>query len=100
MHDVRRAPLARRPGLLFALLVAQLRRRSAAAIGDSLTHRELLGVAGTLGAAEGETFRTVVEAAERATFGGWRPAEAEMESLLARGEMLLERWAAAEDRAQ
>jgi hypothetical protein len=100
LQDVRHAPLARRPGLLLVLLVAELRKRGLAPAGHGATHRELAAAAAALGAAEHETFRSVVAAAERATFGDWHPGEQEVDALVANGETLLDAWAAGQDGAQ
>jgi hypothetical protein len=86
--DVARAPLARRPVLLLALVLERLRARGGLALRDSLTHRELLGAA-RLSAQQNAAFGTVLDAAERVTFADWRPAEQEVEPVLARGRELL-----------
>ena len=86
IEDVRRAPLARQPVLLLALVLDRLQRR--APIPHSATHRELLTRA-DLGAAQRLAFAAVVGAAERATFGGWQPATHELAELLAGGESLV-----------
>ena len=86
--DVTRAPLARRPVLLLALVLERLRARGATPLRDSLTHRELLGAA-RLSAQQSAAFGAVLDAAERVTFADWRPAEADVDPLLARGRELL-----------
>ncbi len=86
--DVSRAPLARRPVVLLALVLERLRARGVPALRDSLTHRELLGAA-RLSAQESAAFGAVLDAAERVTFADWRPAEAEVEPVLLRGRELL-----------
>ena len=86
--DVTRAPLARRPVLLLELVLERLRGRGVPALRDSLTHRELLGAA-RLSAPQSSAFGAVLDAAERVTFADWRPAEADVDSVLARGRELL-----------
>jgi hypothetical protein len=86
--DVARAPLARRPVLLLALVLERLRGRGGPALRDSLTHRELLRAA-RLTAPQSAAFGAVVDAAERVTFADWRPAEVDVDSVLARGRELL-----------
>jgi hypothetical protein len=86
--DLARAPLARRPVLLLALVLDRLRARGVQPLRDSLTHRELLGAA-HLTAQQSAAFGAVLDAAERVTFADWRPAEADMEPVLARGRQLL-----------
>ncbi len=86
IEDVRRAPLARQPVLLLALVLDRLRRRGP--IPQSATHRELLTRA-DLGAEQRVAFAAVVGAAERATFGGWQPATHELAELLVGGESLV-----------
>jgi len=86
--DVTRAPLARRPVLLLGLVLDRLRARGVPALRDSLTHRELLGAA-RLSAPQSAAFGAVLDAAERVTFADWRPAEADVDSVLARGRDLL-----------
>jgi hypothetical protein len=83
------APLGRRPALLLALVLDRLRAGSRASLRDSLTHRELLGAAHSLSAEQSDAFRVVVDAAERATFGGWRPDASACEGLIDRGRVLL-----------
>lgn len=85
--ELRRAPLVRQPELLFALVLDVLRRR--ARIPDSATHREVAGAAGVLSETERRAFGVVLAAAERTTFGAWRPGPAELAPVLASGEMLL-----------
>ncbi len=86
--DIARAPLARRPALLLLLLVERLRSRATASLRDSLTHRELVAAAGDLSADQSESLRAVANAAERATFGGWRPEERDVDELIARSRRL------------
>lgn len=87
-HDVVRAPLARRPALLLAIVLETLRKRGRAP-RDSLTHRELLRATTGLDAEQGAAFEAIVRAAERITFGDWRPVEHELDGVLARGRALL-----------
>jgi hypothetical protein len=89
IDDVLRAPLLSRPALLLALVLDRLRAREQAPLRDSLTHRELLRAAKGLSAEQSDAFRVVVGAAERTTFGGWRPDEASAEALLERGRALI-----------
>jgi len=91
--DVARAPLARRPALLLALVLERLRARGVPLLRDSLTHRELLGAA-RLSPQQSAAFGAVLDAAERVTFADWRPAEADVDSVLARGKQLLSSLAA------
>ncbi len=86
--DVATAPLARRPVLLLALVLERLRARGVLPLRDSLTHRELLGAA-RLSAPQSAAFGAVLAAAERVTFADWRPAEEEIDPVLARGRELL-----------
>jgi hypothetical protein len=86
--DVARAPLARRPVLLLALVLERLRARGGLPLRDSLTHRELLGAA-RLSAPQNAAFGTVLDAAERVTFADWQPAERDVEPVLSRGRELL-----------
>jgi hypothetical protein len=81
LDDVRRAPPARQPALLLALVLARLRRT--APIAASLTHREV-AAAGRALVVEPQrpAFAAVVAAAERATFGGWHPHERELQPVL------------------
>jgi hypothetical protein len=90
LEDVLHAPLGRRPALLLALVLDRLRASSKAPLRDSLTHRELLGVAHGLSAEQSDAFRLVVEAAERTTFGGWQPDAPACDGLVERGRSLLE----------
>jgi hypothetical protein len=94
--DIARAPLARRPVLLLALVLERLRARNNAPLRDSLTHRELLGAAAGLNAEQSVAFATVVGAAERVTFGEWRPEERDVEGVVARGRALLSSFASDE----
>ena len=87
-EDVARAPLARRPVLLLALVLERLRLRGMLPSRDSLTHRELLGAA-RLSGPQSAAFGAVLDAAERVTFADWRPAEEEVDPVLARGRELL-----------
>jgi hypothetical protein len=89
LEDVLQAPLARRPALLLALVLDRLRAGSRAPLRDSLTHRELLGAARGLSPEQSDAFGAVVTAAERATFGGWRPDESACDGLIERGRALL-----------
>jgi hypothetical protein len=86
--DVARAPLARRPVLLLALVLERLRTRGVLPLRDSLTHRELLGAA-HLSTQQSAAFGAVLDAAERVTFADWRPAEQDVDPVLARGRELL-----------
>ena len=86
--DVARAPLARRPVLLLALVLERLRARGVLPLRDSLTHRELLRAA-RLSAQQSVAFGAVLDAAERVTFADWRPAEPDVAPVLARGRELL-----------
>lgn len=95
IDDVRRAPLARQPGLLLVLVVNALRRY--VPIAPSRTHRDLMTAASALSDQEREPFARVVTSAERATFGTWTPAPSELEPLLASGEALLTSLTAAPD---
>jgi len=88
LDDVARAPLARRPVLLLALVLDRLRARGALPLRDSLTHRELLAAA-SLSAPQGAAFGDVLDAAERVTFADWRPGDADVDRVLARGRELL-----------
>jgi hypothetical protein len=86
--DVARAPLVRRPVLLLALVLERLRARGVLPSRDSLTHRELLQAA-RLSPPQSAAFGAVLDAAERVTFADWRPAEEEVDPVLARGRELL-----------
>lgn len=88
-EDVARAPLARRPVLLLALVLERLRGRGRVPLRDSLTHRELLGAAAGLSGEQSAAFGVVVGAAERVTFGDWRPEERDVEGIVASGRTLL-----------
>jgi hypothetical protein len=83
-----RAPLARRPALLLAIVLDRLRERGKAP-RDSLTHRELLRATTGLDTEQSAAFAAIVAAAERVTFGGWQPAESDLDGVLARGRALL-----------
>ena len=74
--------------LLLALVLDRLRARGVQPLRDSLTHRELLGAA-HLTAQQSAAFGAVLDAAERVTFADWRPAEVDVEPVLARGRQLL-----------
>lgn len=87
---VRRAPAARQPGLLLALCVERLRARFGDAVPDSLTHRELSAAASGLGLRRQAELDAVASAAERVTFGGWRPAPGDVESVMQHGKAVLE----------
>jgi hypothetical protein len=87
--DVARAPLARRPALLLMLVLERLRARAKAPLRDSLTHRELVAAAEGLNAEQSDALRAVAGAAERATFGEWRPEEHAVEDVVARGRALV-----------
>jgi hypothetical protein len=89
LEDVLEAPLARRPALLLALVLDRLRAHSQAPLRESLTHRELLGATQGLSGEQSDAFRVVVAAAERATFGGWRPDAPACDGLIERGRALL-----------
>lgn len=89
LDDVLQAPLGRRPALLLALVLDRLRERSQASLRDSFTHRELLGAARGLSAEQSKAFHVVVDAAERATFGGWRPDPPACDGLVESGRSLL-----------
>jgi uncharacterized protein DUF4129 len=91
--DIARAPLARRPALLLAIVLDRLRERGRAP-RDSLTHRELLRAATGFDAEQSAAFAAIVAAAERATFGDWRPADRELDGVVARGRALLASFAA------
>jgi hypothetical protein len=95
IDDVRRAPVARQPGLLLVLVVETLRRY--VPIAPSRTHRDLMAAAEALRATERDPYTRVVSSAERATFGGWTPAPDDMEPLLASGASLLTSLAEAGD---
>lgn len=87
--DIARAPVVRRPALLLLLVLDRLKARAAASLRDSLTHRELVSAAGDLSADQSDALRTVARAAERATFGDWRPAERDVDDVVARGRVLV-----------
>jgi hypothetical protein len=86
--DVARAPLARRPALLLAIVLDRLRERGRAP-RDSLTHRELLRAGTGFDAEQSAAFAAIVTAAERVTFADWRPVGSELDGVLARGRVLL-----------
>jgi hypothetical protein len=86
--DIARAPLARRPALLLAIVLDRLRERGRAP-RDSLTHRELLHAGTGFDAEQSAAFEAVVTAAERVTFADWRPVDSELDGVLARGRALL-----------
>lgn len=86
--DVARAPLARRPVLLLALVLERLRARGVLPLRDSLTHRELLRAA-RLSTQQNAAFGAVLDAAERVTFADWRPEEQDVGRVLAHGRELL-----------
>lgn len=96
LDDVARAPLARRPVLLLALVLERLRARGRPPLRDSLTHRELLGAAAGLSAEQNTAFAAVVGAAERVTFGDWRPEERDVDAVVENGRTLLASFAAEE----
>jgi hypothetical protein len=96
LDDVARAPLARRPVLLLALVLARLRERGKGSLRDSLTHRELVGAAAGLSGEQSSAFAAVVGAAERVTFGDWRPEQNDVDGIVARGRTLLASFAADE----
>jgi hypothetical protein len=87
LTEIRRAPLRAQPGLVLGLVIERLRARLP--LGESLTHRELLGAARSLDASQQRSLRTVATAAERVTYGDWQPETGDVETLLADGEALL-----------
>jgi len=94
--DVRAAPIFERPVVLLGLVLEQWRRHGGGVIRPSLTHRELARETAQLDAAKRESLRAVLDAAERVTFGAWRPAESEVDEIMTHGEALLASWAADE----
>ena len=88
--DWRQAAPHRRPGLLLAAILERLHGRGFMTAAASLTHRELAGAARPLSIAQQASLGVVASAAERTTFGGWRPRDAELAPVLKRGEALLE----------
>lgn len=88
LADVRRAASALQPALLLSLIVERLKSR--APLRDSLTHRELVRASDVaLTGAQVESLRSVAGAAERVTYGDWRPAADDVEAVVADGETLL-----------
>ncbi len=88
--DIARAPVARRPALLLLLVIERLRARAKTApLRDSFTHRELVAAADDLSVEQSAALRAVAGAAERATFGDWRPEERDVDDVVARGRSLV-----------
>jgi hypothetical protein len=88
LGDVRRAPAARQPVLLLRLVVDRLKPRLR--LTDSLTHRELVRASeASLTEAQVGSLRCVATAAERVTYGDWRPNEHDVEPILADGDALI-----------
>jgi hypothetical protein len=89
LGQIRAAPVARQPILLFAFLVARLKSRYTDAIRDSATHRELVAAARGLGLGTADAFDAVAAGAESATYGGHSPGGAELETLVSGAEAVL-----------
>ena len=88
LADVRRAASALQPALLLRLIVDRLKSR--APLRDSLTHRELVRASDVaLTGAQVESLRSVAAAAERVTYGDWRPTDDDVEAVVADAETLL-----------
>lgn len=87
LTEIRRAPLRAQPGLVLGLVIERLRARQP--LGESLTHRELLGATRSLDVSQQRSLRTVATAAERVTYGDWQPQTGDVETVLADGEALL-----------
>jgi hypothetical protein len=66
-----------------------LRENARAPLRDSLTHRELVRATQRLCAEQSHALQLVVGAAERATFGGWRPDATACDVLIERTRALL-----------
>jgi hypothetical protein len=99
-EDIALAPLARRPALLLLLVLDRLGARGKTPLRDSLTHRELVAAADGLSSNQSDALRTVASAAERATFGGWRPAERDVDSIVESARVLVASLAAERSAAQ
>lgn len=87
--DVRRAPPARQPIMLFALLVGRLRARHAGLVRASVTHRELAAAVRRQRLDFAAPLAAVAAAAEGVTFGEQLPDGAQLELLLSAGETVL-----------
>jgi hypothetical protein len=88
--DLEQLPPARQLVVLLALIIGQLRRRSPRRFRDSLTHRELVAAAGDLEASQRRAIEAVARAAERITFGAWRPEPRDVEPIAREGRALLQ----------
>ncbi len=90
LADVQRAPLWQQPGLLLEVLVRALqhqkqdRQRLPFVFRPGMTPRRI--VAATRGLPQSEVIGELAAAAERATYGGWKPEPAEVETLRQHGE--------------
>jgi hypothetical protein len=89
LDDIRAAPTAAQPGLMLVFVLDRLRTAAAQAFPASATHRELAVAAAAANAEWREPLATISTAAERATFGRWRPAADELGPVWAAGERLL-----------
>jgi hypothetical protein len=79
-----RAPLREQPGLLLKIIMAQLQATGILRLRSSCTHRDITSAAAALDLGDG--LGTISNAAERATFGDWCPAEEDMAALLETGQ--------------
>lgn len=89
--DVQRAPLWEQPGMLLELLVRALqkqdRQRHPFLFRPGMTPRKIVAVTRNL--PQTEVIGELAAAAERATYGGWKPEPDDMETLRQHGEAAL-----------
>jgi hypothetical protein len=78
------------PSILVALLLAELRRLGRVQDRSSMTHRELAGAARFDAGADGETFRSLLGAAERLRYAAAPPPAGSLRAVVEAGGRLLE----------
>lgn len=89
LEQIRRAPPPAQPGLMLAFVLERLRESAAVSFPESATHRELAAAAAGANANWQAPLATISGAAERVTFGRWRPAGSELGPVWTAGERLL-----------
>lgn len=85
--DLAGALLAEQPGLLLRIVLAGLERAGRIDYRVSMTHRDIVAVAGQM--ENGTGLATISTAAERCAFGSWQPLRQEMDVLMESGRNLL-----------